>query len=125
MLHELEAIIGHLAANDLLTVSRRFRRLHGIQRMLDGQVDVLETMTPQEFNGFREALRPASGFQSAQFREIEFLCGAKAAGHLKNFAPGSPERHRLELRLAQPTLYDAVKALLARRGFGVATPEGR
>jgi tryptophan 2,3-dioxygenase len=123
LLHELEATIGHLAADDLLTVSRRFRRIHAIQRLLDQQVDILETMTPQEFNGFREALRPASGFQSAQFREIEFLCGTKASGQLKNFATGSPERERLERRLAEPTLYDALKALLARRGFGVDTSE--
>lgn len=123
MLHELEATIGHLEADDLLTVSRRFRRIHAIWRLLDGQVDILETMTPQDFNGFREALRPASGFQSAQFREIEFLCGTKASGHLNNFEPGSPERQRLEQRLAEPTLYDALKALLARRGFDIQTPE--
>jgi len=53
-------------------------RVHVIERLLVSQIDVLETMTPQEFNAFRERLNPASGFQSAQFREIEYLCGARA-----------------------------------------------
>ncbi len=104
MLHEIEAVL----------------RIHAIQRLLEQQVDVLETMTPQEFNAFRSGLDPASGFQSAQFREIEFLCGAQRTGYLRFLEPTSAERARLERRLAEPSLYDALKGVLERRGFETA-----
>ncbi len=117
MLHEIEAAIRNLNADDLLKVQKNFRRIHAIQRLLEQQVDVLETMTPQEFNAFRDGIDPASGFQSAQFREIEFLCGAQRTGYLSFLEPTSEERHRLERRLTQPTVYDALKAHLARRGY--------
>jgi tryptophan 2,3-dioxygenase len=121
MLHEIEAAMQNLSAGEPLKVSKQFRRIHAIQRLLEQQVDVLETMTPQEFNAFRERLNPASGFQSAQFREIEFICGAAKTGYLKFLEPTSSERVRLERRLAQPTLYDALKELLRERGFAVTT----
>lgn len=116
-LHEIEAAMRALDADELLVAGKHFKRIHTIQRILETQVDVLETMTPQEFNAFRELLNPASGFQSAQFREIEFLCGAQKTGYLKYLDPSSDERERLEMRLAQPTLYDALKSVLVRRGF--------
>jgi tryptophan 2,3-dioxygenase len=121
MLHEIEAAMRNLATGELLKVSKQFRRIHAIQRLLEQQVDVLETMTPQDFNAFREGLNPASGFQSAQFREIEFLCGSQKTGYLKYLEPTSAERERLERRLIEPTLYDQLKALLLRRGFAVDT----
>lgn len=121
MLHEIEAAIRNLNADDLLKVQKNFRRIHAIQRLLEQQVDVLETMTPQEFNAFRDGIDPASGFQSAQFREIEFLCGAQRTGYLSFLEPTSEERHRLERRLTQPTVYDALKAHLARRGYASST----
>ena len=123
LIHEIEAAMRNLAADDVLKVAKNFRRIDAIQRLLETQVDILETMTPQEFNAFRDRLNPASGFQSAQFREIEFLCGARATGYLRFLEPTSSERARLERRLAEPTLYDALKQLLARRGFAVDTPE--
>jgi tryptophan 2,3-dioxygenase len=119
LLHEIEAAMRNLAVDDLLKVSKVFRRIHAIQRLLEQQVDILETMTPQEFNAFRAGLNPASGFQSAQFREIEFLCGAQKTGYLKFLEPTSSERSRLERRLIEPTLYDRLKEVLARRGFAV------
>jgi tryptophan 2,3-dioxygenase len=119
LLHEIEAAMRNLRSDDLLKVSKGFRRIHAIQRLLEQQVDILETMTPQDFNAFRAGLNPASGFQSAQFREIEFLCGAQKTGYLKYLEPTSAERERLERRLAEPTLYDDLKALLARKGFAV------
>jgi tryptophan 2,3-dioxygenase len=122
MLHEIEAAIRNLAANAPLRVHKQFRRIHAIQQLLEQQVDVLETMTPQEFNAFRDGLHPASGFQSAQFREIEFLCGAQQTGALKFLEPTSTERERLERRLAEPTLYDRLKAMLTRCGFAVDPP---
>jgi tryptophan 2,3-dioxygenase len=123
LLHEIEAAMRNLGANDLLKVSKNFRRIHAIQRLLEHQVDVLETMTPQEFNQFREQLNPASGFQSAQFREMEFLCGAQRTGYLKFLEPTSAERLRLERRLSEPTLPDALRGLLAARGFAAATSD--
>ncbi len=123
MLHEIEAAMRNLAADDLPKVGKNFKRIHAIQRILEGQVDVLETMTPQEFNAFRYHLNPASGFQSAQFREIEFLCGAQRTSYLQFLEPTSGERVRLERRLAEPTLYDGLKAYLARSGYGVDSPE--
>jgi len=122
LLHEIEAAMRNLGADDLLRAGKQFRRIHAIQRLLEQQVDVLETMTPQEFNAFRSGLNPASGFQSAQFREIEFLCGSAKTSYLRFLEPTSAERARLERRLNEPTLYDRLKALLERRGFAVATP---
>jgi tryptophan 2,3-dioxygenase len=121
-LHELDAAVRFLDADDLLKTAKAFRRIHAIQRILETQVDVLETMTPQEFNAFRSGLNPASGFQSAQFREIEFRCGLrgneKALAHLDVTAE---ERARLDRRLREPTLYDALKSYLARHGFDVGS----
>jgi tryptophan 2,3-dioxygenase len=122
VLHEIEAAMRHLDSDDLLKAAKNFRRIDAIQRLLETQVDVLETMTPQEFNAFRSRLNPTSGFQSAQFREIEFMCGAQATGYLRFLEPTSEERARLDRRLAEPTLYDALKRLLARRGFAADTP---
>ena len=121
LLHEIEAAMRSLDADDLLRAQKHFRRIHTIQRLLEQQVDILETMTPQEFNAFRSRLDPASGFQSAQFREIEFLCGAQKTAYLTFLEPTSDERVRLERRLAAPTLYDVLKALLARRGYATQT----
>ena len=116
MLHELEAAMRYLAADDPLRTTRALGRVHTIQRVLEQQIDVLETMTPHEFNAFRELLNPASGFQSAQFRELEFLCGVGKTGYLAHLEHNNAERARLERRLGEPTLYDALKAFLKRRG---------
>ena len=115
--HELEATIEALDRDELLRVSKYFRRVHTIQRLLESQVDVLETMTPQEFNAFRDNLNPASGFQSIQFREIEFLCGVRRTETLAHIVMDDAQRARLYALLESPSLYDHVKALLARRGF--------
>lgn len=124
LLHEIGAVMRCLATDDLLRVQKHFRRIHSIQRLLEQQIDVLETMPPQEFNAFRSGLEPASGFQSAQFREIEFLCGARKTDYLAHLEPTETERVRLERRLREPTLYDALKALLARRGYAIDSPDG-
>jgi len=123
LLHEIEAAMRSLDADDLLRSQKHFRRIHAIQRLLEQQIDVLETMTPQEFNAFRSRLNPASGFQSAQFREIEFLCGAQKTASLAFLESTPAERDRLERRLAAPTLYDALKGVLGRRGYATGTSE--
>lgn len=121
ILHEMGAVMRDLEADELLPVGKHFRRIHTIQRLLEQQIDVLETMTPQEFNAFRDHLNPASGFQSIQFRELEFLCGVRRPETLAHLQTSQADLARLEQRLAQPSLYDAVKALLARRGFATQT----
>lgn len=123
MLHELDAAIGAIDGDNLLRVAKYFRRIHTIQRLLEQQVDVLETMTPQEFNSFRDNLNPASGFQSIQFREIEFMCGIRRPDVLKHLELTDITRERLERRLREPSFYDHVKQLLARRGFAVGTSD--
>jgi tryptophan 2,3-dioxygenase len=75
-------------------------------------------MTPMDFLAFRDHLMPASGFQSAQFREMEFVSGLRDERVLANYEPGSPERARLERRLRGPSLAAELFALLERRGLG-------
>jgi tryptophan 2,3-dioxygenase len=121
MLHEMGAVMRDLDADELLPVAKHFRRIHTIQRLIEQQIDVLETMTPQEFNAFRDNLNPASGFQSIQFRELEFLCGMRRTETLQYLETSEENRERLQRRLAQPSLYDKVKELLSRRGFAAGT----
>ncbi len=117
LLHELDAIVTHLDRDDVLGGLRLLRRCHEIQRVLVAQVAVLETMTPMDFLAFRDHLMPASGFQSAQFREIEFLAGLAEPRYLESYEPGSAQRARLERRLGGRTLRAAFHDLLVRRGF--------
>jgi tryptophan 2,3-dioxygenase len=122
LLHEVDATMRALDRDDLLRVAKHFRRIHAIQRLLEQQVDILETMTPQEFNQFRDNLNPASGFQSVQFRELEFACGVRRTEVLQWIELDAAHRARLERRLNEPSLYDRVKALLRRRGFATDSP---
>jgi tryptophan 2,3-dioxygenase len=95
-----------------------------IERLLIAQVDILETMTPQDFLEFRANLAPASGFQSVQFRELEFLSGGKDPAFLSRFRSiSAAQRARLERRLAEPSLWDAFLHLLASRGLPAGTDQ--
>ena len=117
MLHEGDSAIAHLDADRVEEATRLLRRVVEIQRLLVHQVSILETMRPQDFLGFRYHLNPASGFQSAQFRELEFSLGIKDPAILGHLVSAPDETARLKLRLAAPSLADAVDALLVRRGF--------
>ena len=117
LLHEIDSIIELLNRDEVLWSHRLLRRCIEIQRVLVSQVAVLETMTPMDFLEFRDRLMPASGFQSHQFREIEFVSGSKDERFLKNYRPEEEGYTRLKARLEQPTLSDAFYALLRRRGF--------
>ncbi len=117
LLHEVDGVIECLDAGDTLGAHRLLRRCIEIERVLIEQINVLETMTPNDFLTFRDHLMPASGFQSAQFRALEFLCGRKDPAVLKHHAPENPVRAELERRLAGPTVGERFYALLARRGF--------
>jgi tryptophan 2,3-dioxygenase len=122
----VDAILGYLDRDELLGGTRLLNRCHEIQRVLVGQLTVLETMTPMDFLSFRDHLMPASGFQSAQFREIEFLSGLRDPGYLRRFRGRTDEeRGRLERRLAEPSLWDGFLAVLERAGFDVSTSDGR
>jgi tryptophan 2,3-dioxygenase len=123
VLHEVDATMAALDRDDLLRVAKNFRRIHTIQRLLEEQVDILETMAPQEFNLFRDHLNPASGFQSVQFRELEFACGVRRTDVLQWIELDAAQRERLQQRLNEPSIYDRVKALLRRRGFAVDSSE--
>jgi tryptophan 2,3-dioxygenase len=133
LLHELTAVrdamlaaSGPAGTEDRPTWLARqlLNRVHIIERLLVSQIDILETMTPQDFGAFRSALAPASGFQSVQFRELEFLSGAKDAGFIRRFRSlTGDERSRLARRLAEPTLWDAYVDLLASRGLPVGTDQ--
>ncbi len=126
LLHELTAVRdAMLAPADAEPQTWRARQLlhraHVIERLLVSQIDVLETMTPQDFLEFRSTLAPASGFQSVQFRELEFLSGAKDPDFVRRFRSLTDvERERLATRLAEPSLWDAYVDLLASRGLPVA-----
>jgi tryptophan 2,3-dioxygenase len=100
------------------------QRMHVIERVLVQQVDVLETMTPQDFLEFRQRLAPASGFQSVQFRELEFLSGAKDAGYLKRFRGlTEQEEQSLARRLEEPSLWDGFVHVLAEAGLDTSSDE--
>ncbi|HVR98203.1 MAG TPA: tryptophan 2,3-dioxygenase family protein [Thermoanaerobaculia bacterium] len=124
MLHEIDAAIQRLDSDDVLGTCRVLRRCFEIERLLVAQIGVLETMTPMDFLAFRDHLFPASGFQSSQFRELEFVSGLKDPRFLEYYAAGSPERARLEQRLAARTLPEAFHDLLRRRGLDVPDGEG-
>ena len=125
LLHEVDAAIECLKADNVLPVHRILKRVTTIQDVLSAQLAVLETMTPQDFSVFRERLNPASGFQSYQFRELEYVSGSKDRRYLPFHKKNPPALARLEARLEAPTLWDEFCALLHRRGFDVAatTPE--
>jgi len=123
LLHELDTIIERLNNDETLVAHRLLRRCIEIERLLISQIAVLETMTPTDFLAFRDHLRPASGFQSFQFREIEYISGLKDARFLKNYDEGSEARRRLMVRLAGPSVLDAFYDLLRRRGFDLPADE--
>jgi tryptophan 2,3-dioxygenase len=122
LLAELTDARDRMLAGESYTPRVRLERCHVIERVLVGQVDVIDTMTPQDFLTFRTRLAPASGFQSAQFREIEFLSGLKDAAFLDRFRGLSDdERSRLRRRLDEPSLWDAYLVLIGKSGFDVST----
>lgn len=123
LLHELDAVAVDIRNDELMRARKHFRRIHTIQRLIEQQVDVLETMAPNDFNRFREHLNPASGFQSIQFREMEFLCGVRRTETLAHIEMDATQRARLERRLSEPSLNDELKSALQRRGFSTESNE--
>ncbi len=126
LLAELTDARDRMLAGESYLPRVRLDRAKVVEDLLIKQVDVIDTMTPQDFLAFRSKLAPASGFQSAQFREIEFLSGLRDPGYLRRFRGlTDPERERLEQRLAEPSLWDGFLAVLRHAGFDVSTEDGR
>jgi tryptophan 2,3-dioxygenase len=119
ILHELDYLERLLAKDDLPRAGHAMKRMLTILKVLVAQVDILETMTPLEFLGFRARLESGSGFQSAQFRELEFVLGNKRRSALEHYPSGSSERDRLERRFAAPTLWDWFVQFLQRRRHAI------
>jgi aminocarboxymuconate-semialdehyde decarboxylase len=131
LLHDLDAVVANLKAaganpssrDEVYEAARLLRRCTEITRVLVEQFTILETMLPTHFLAFRDKLEPASGFQSEQFRELEFLCGLKDEKMLRYHKP-TPEAHaRLERRLREPSLHDVFFEALRALGKLAALPE--
>jgi tryptophan 2,3-dioxygenase len=116
VLDELEATRERMDRDDVFFARHHLRRVVVVERLLIEQIEVLETMSPQDFLAFRSQLAPASGFQSIQFREIEFLSGLKEPKYLARIEGSPDEMARLRRRLEEPSVADAFHSLLERRG---------
>jgi tryptophan 2,3-dioxygenase len=122
ILHDADGAVAAMDADDPRTALHLVRRCGLIQKHLVSQIHLLEAMTPMDFLRFREKLKPASGFQSVQFREVEFALGLRNVEILKAFEGDAEATRRLTLRLSRPSLRDAFLALLRRHGFRL--PDG-
>lgn len=118
LLHELDQTCRWLDADEVVRAQHQLTRCLKILKTMVGQLDVLETMTPLEFLSFREFLGSSSGFQSAQFRELEFLLGSKRRQHLDRFE-GDPQHADLARRFEEPSLWWHVLSLVDRAGHDV------
>jgi tryptophan 2,3-dioxygenase len=126
LLSELTEARDRMLAGESYLPRVRLERCRAVERVLVGQIDIIDTMTPQDFLAFRTKLAPASGFQSAQFREVEFLSGLKDPGYLARFRGlTGVERERLRRRLDEPSIWDGFLAVLAKEGFDVSTRDSR
>jgi tryptophan 2,3-dioxygenase len=117
VLHEIDAALRAMQADRAPSAARALGRVVEIEKLLVTQIHVLETMTPINFLGFRDQLNPASGFQSMQFREIEFSSGLKDDAILRAFQDDEFATARLRARVDAPTLGEEFFALLSRRGL--------
>ncbi len=120
VLHELDYLQERLKTNDTPNAAATLKRILTILKTLVAQIDVLETMTPLTFLAFRDRLESGSGFQSAQFREIEFILGKKGRPSFERYPEGSKSRKQVERRFKQPTLWDAFLHYLAANKYQVS-----
>ncbi|MFV0458910.1 MAG: tryptophan 2,3-dioxygenase [Actinomycetales bacterium] len=122
MLHELEAARGYLDQDEPGPAMKCFARVKAVQRTLTEQWSVLGTLTPREYAQFRGALGSASGFQSYQYRAVEFILGNKNRGMLRVFDSEPQAQALLSRLLDEPTVYDAFLGAMARHGYPVPEP---
>lgn len=121
VLHEMDDLMRSLRENNSSRALHTLKRVLTILKVLVAQIDILETMTPLEFLAFRDRLETGSGFQSFQFRELECVLGKKSREASARYPAGSEHRHRIEARLAAPTLWDAFLHYLAHNRFRIPT----
>lgn len=119
LLHELDRVMALLLADDGVRAQHTLKRILTIFKVLVAQVDILETMTPLEFLTFRDRLAAASGFQSDQFRQLEFVLGSRSRASIERFGVGTRARQALEARWSSPTLWDAFLHYLKREGYDI------
>ncbi len=119
MLHELKAAVGRIAGDDLAPAFKMLARVSRIMEQLVHAWDVLATMTPPEYSAIRPYLSSSSGFQSWQYRCIEFMMGNKNAAMLRPHAHNPQRLAQVQAALQAPSLYDESLRLLARRGLAV------
>ena len=117
ILHELDAAIVFMEEDRVPAAARAITRVVQIEKLLVDQIHILESMTPISFLAFRDQLNPASGFQSMQFREIEFSSGLKDKNILREFSTDEFAFNRLQARMANPSLVDCFYRVLQRRGL--------
>ncbi|MCJ7421126.1 tryptophan 2,3-dioxygenase [Sphingomicrobium astaxanthinifaciens] len=120
ILFEIDYACAELRADRFLFVHKALSRVSRIQTVMTMSWDILSTLTPSDYMKFRHHFGSASGFQSAQFRAVEYRLGIKDPRFLKNYAPGSGEHELLTAALEAPSVYDEANAALGRAGFDVA-----
>jgi len=123
ILHEIDAAIRLMNEDRAGEAALAMHRVVEIEKLLVSQIHILETMTPISFLGFRDELNPASGFQSMQFREIEFASGLKHESVVNSFKDDAFASERLQTRLQSPSLGEEFFALLRRAGFDAPTED--
>ncbi len=119
LLHELDRVVLLFRDGDAHRAQHTLRRVLTILKVMVAQLDILETMTPLEFLSFRSRLEAASGFQSDQFRQIEFVLGRKSSAAIERFPEGSRARQALAERWGAATVWDAFLAYLEREGYAI------
>jgi tryptophan 2,3-dioxygenase len=118
-IHELSVTCQLIAADNLQPAFKTLSRVSRILEQLNSAWDVLRTMTPSEYTQFRESLGTSSGFQSYQYRLLEFLAGNKNAAMMRSHAGDKPVLERLEATRQAPSIYDRTIQVLHRRGFNI------
>jgi tryptophan 2,3-dioxygenase len=125
LLHELDAIVGWMEQGRTFRVNHSLRAVNAIEKVIVGQIHILESMAQIGFLEFRDKLNPASGFQSMQFRELEFLSGAKDEKILNSFSGDGFEFERLRSRFENASIADSFWALIDRNGLPAADRESK
>jgi len=119
MLHEVDQLQRLLRHHETSRAQHSLKRILTVLKVLVHQIDILETMTPLEFQSFRQRLESGSGFQSRQFRELEAVLGQKRRSAVDHYLAGGADRQLLETRYRQPTIWDAFLHFLSAKGYRV------
>lgn len=123
VLHEIEKLRTDLSAGKTWAAVKTMKRILTILKTMVGQIDILETMTPLEFDSFRAFLDEASGFQSVQFRELEIVCGLRST-HILQVHEHQPQYvDQMKQRMKEPTLWESFCEFLQEKGYEVQMPE--